>query len=174
MISLSRFLIWCCLTLVSCMCHQLLPYQQDITFPGLVGQFHGTVGNNQQPTRQYAAGFHLNPPPPPFQFLQPFNQRLLSVLKNPINDQYLTKYFRPINRDLFTPNNRKQKPETNGQLEEYQKYLKEEADYLEKETQPNEVTTDFITNPLEVTSLEPNQKTFVRVNIAGKDYGYST
>lgn len=54
------------------------------------------------------------------------------------------------------------------------KYLKEEAEEMEKERQQNEIDGNF--NPFDYTqsgALEPGRKTFVRVNIMGNNYGYS-
>lgn len=56
------------------------------------------------------------------------------------------------------------------------KYLKEEAENLEKEKQGNDITTDFGdlgVDAIETTSLGSNQRTFVRVNVQGNDYSYS-
>ncbi|KAH1020830.1 hypothetical protein HUJ04_010426 [Dendroctonus ponderosae] len=181
-IAISRFFLWLCLTFIvtNCTCQQLLPsgsYQQDVSFPGISGQV--TTANDRQPFRQVAAGFHLNRPPLlPFQQLFPFN-KLLSVGQNVLKSGHFVPngFYNFPRSPLFIPNTLKQRPESKGQEEEFRKYLEEEAENLEKEKQGNNITTDFgdlEVDPIETTSLSPNQRTFVRVNVQGNDYSYST
>ncbi|CAH1130805.1 unnamed protein product [Ceutorhynchus assimilis] len=182
MISISRLSLWLSATFVISNC-QLLPlasYRHDIAFPSITGELRTTTnGNNdQQPAlRQFSAGFHLNPPPPlPFLQSFPINSQFFSDVKDSLRSGYLfprPKSFGPPSlRNLFTPTTSRERPETEGQQEEYRKYLQEEAEDLEKESHNNDITTDF--SSFESTSLQPTQNTFVRLNIQGKDYSYST
>ncbi|XP_066248664.1 uncharacterized protein [Euwallacea similis] len=176
--------------------HQILPllpfHHQQNHLPAGHNQVQtAIIHDQQQPTTRAISTANrfqlLHPALPPqnrqADFLPPFllNPPLYTAVRNALIGGGgmipRGRFFAPPLNNLFTPNTVKhQRPESEGQDEEYRKFLEEEAEELEKDRYHNDITRDFpdfSLDSIDSTSFEPNKKTFVRVNIQGKDYSYA-
>ncbi|XP_066150791.1 uncharacterized protein [Euwallacea fornicatus] len=191
-------------SIVGCLCfaasiraHQFLPllpfHHHQNHLPAGRHQVQTAIihDQQQQPTTRATSTANrfqlLHPAFPPqnrqTDFLPPFllNPPLYTAVRNALIGGngviHRGRFFAPPLNNLFTPNTVKhERPESEGQDEEYRKFLEEEAEELEKDRYHNDITRDFpdfSLDSIKTTSFEPNKKTFVRVNIQGKDYSYA-
>nr|XP_023022784.1 uncharacterized protein LOC111511016 [Leptinotarsa decemlineata] len=133
-------------------------YHQETDFPSSKNYLEGSLTFDKHPVH-VSAGFHLKPPPrvrvpslPPLDFL---------MRREPFPRPPFSPSF------LFIPNTIEQTAETKGQIEEYEKALREER----LEQGQDRATTQGRFS--EVEDLEGTTQPTHFVSVRGKEYNYN-
>ncbi|KAG5879553.1 hypothetical protein JTB14_016808 [Gonioctena quinquepunctata] len=140
-------------------------YEQETAYPSSRNFFEGAISFDAHPV-SVSAGFHVNPPPIlRLPFLPPLPLAGLDFPTHPAS--FKRPPFLPVS--LFTPNTVEQTAETKGQIEEYEKALREEA--LEKEQEQDRAYSGGQFS--ESGDLERTTQATHFVSVKSREYNYN-